>query len=341
MIGVPAVILTGGCHPAQNPAPSPAFTAAALPNPFGGNVVQAISLDDTGRTVGRAAYAKTAGGHSHAMVWEHGDARDLGTVDQGGSEADIVTESGGIYGWSSVQKIHIHGVKFGGDKPVDLGVNGGAASQVSAADNAGQYVLTVNEIDGSTSSYVYNGKSKRSVGRLPGYRNTMVSAMNDHTDIVGTTTNGMGAERAFISQNGQMRGLPPLPGSTDSLANAVNSFGIVAGTSSTGAGMHRAVVWQGGKPEELSPGIAKESEAQSINDAGDVVGACDSHACLWRHDKNGRWTLYDLNTLVGAKETLDLGVALAINNKGQIVCNTVPHSGIKAYLLTPRTPASQ
>ena len=341
LIGAPALILVSGCHPAQKPSPLPAFTVTPLANPLGGNVVEAYGLDDNGRVAGRAAYAKSAGGHSHAMVWDHGNVRDLGTLDKGGSEADIVTESGGIYGWSSVQKIHIHGVKFGDQGPTDLGVNGGAASQVSAADNAGRYVLTVNETDGSTASYLYNGKTKTALGRLPGYRNTMASCMNDRGEIVGTASNGAGGDRAFIVQGGAMRALPPLTGSTDSFANAINAVGVVAGTASSGAEMHRAVVWKDGKPEELPSGIGKESEAQAINDAGDVVGTCNGHACLWRHARNGQWSLYDLNALADPNQALDLGEALAVNNKGQIACNTVPHNGIKAYLLTPRVPESQ
>lgn len=323
-----------GCHPAQqHPQPTPKLTATALPNILGGNVTEAFDLDARGRVTGRASYAKSVGGHSHAMLWENGAAHDLGTLDNGGSEADVITQDGKIYGWSSLQKIHIHGVAFGTDAPRDLGVYNGAASQVVAADRSGKYILTVDGIDGATRAYLFDGKTVTPIGPLPGYRNTVATAMNDDGLVVGMTSAGDNNDRAFSWQAGRMEVLPLPPGSDETFANAVNASGVVVGTASEGAGQNRAVVWDHGQVEALPSGPGKPAEARAINDAGDIVGTCNGHACLWRHGKLGYTHLTDLNSLAHLGKQADLAVAVAINNHGQIACNTSPRNGIQAYLL--------
>ena len=304
-----------------------------LQNNLGGDVTEAFDIDDAGRVAGRAAFPKSAGGHSHAILWTDGSVRDLGTLDDGGSEADIITSDNRIYGWSSCKKIHIHGVEFRDSGPIDLGVFNGAASQVAAAGGGGRFVLTVQEITGATKAYLYGGKTPIGLGLLPGFRTAMASSMNDEGAVTGTDRSDAGLECAFIWQNGTLKPLLPPAGFQDTFGNAINADGAVAGNASIGAARSRAVVWQNGKSIILPSGKGKDAEAHGINDAGDVVGSCNGHACLWRHVSGGYAPPIDLNAAAKKPVHTDLANAVAINKLGDIVCNSSPAQGIHAFLL--------
>jgi probable HAF family extracellular repeat protein len=82
-----------------------------------------------------------------------------------------------------------------------------------------------------------------------------------------------------------------------------------------------AFLWKHGRLIDLGTLGGLESEAQAVNDQGQVVGWADTkrtdsddcpvgHAFVW---ENGKMT--DLGTLPGGKES----EAVAINNKGQII----------------------
>jgi len=330
-----AALILSGCHPSKPPPPAKLFlfTATTLQNNLGGNVTEAFGIDDHGQIAGRTAAPKSAGGHSHAVLWAGGSVRDLGTLDDGGSEADIITSDNAIYGWSSSKKIHIHGVVFQEGGPKDLGVLNGASSQVDAAASNGRYVMTIQEIAGATKAYLYGGKKPINLGLLTGFRTAMASAMNDTGFITGTDRSDAGLERAFIWHNGNLIPLMPPPGFLDTFGNAINAQGEVAGSASIGASRSRAVVWLNGKPTILPSGKGKDAEAHSINDAGDVVGSVHGHACLWRRVKNSYASPIDLNTETDKPPDTDLSNAVAINNRDEIICNTSPAHGIRAYLL--------
>jgi len=328
-------LLLAGC---QSPKPPPPvkvslFTAATLKNPLGGDVTEAFDLDDRGQVAGRAAYPKSEGGHSHAILWTAEGVRDLGTLDGGGSEADIITPDGRIYGWSSRKKIHIHGVEFCDGGPQDLGVLNGAASQVAAATSGGRFVMTIQEIQGATKAYLYDGKTPLNLGLLPGFRTAMAAAMNHSGAVTGTDRSDSGLERGFVWQNGALKPLMPPEGFQDTFGNAINANGDVAGNASIGAARSRAVVWHGGKPVILISGKGKDAEAHSINDAGDVVGMINGHACLWRLTDYGYSSPIDLNAQTDKPDDADFADAVAINNRDEIICNSSPAHGIHAYLL--------
>ena len=80
------------------------------------------------------------------------------------------------------------------------------------------------------------------------------------------------------------------------------------------------------------------SEADAINDAGDVVGVSGTgpgmsalHAFLW----NG-FTMFDLNDLIDASSGWQLEAASGINNRGQITGFGTYNGQERAFLLTPR-----
>ena len=111
-------------------------------------------------------------------------------------------------------------------------------------------------------------------------------------------------------------------------ARGVNDAGHVAGWTDA-SGPRRAFLWTPGGLDTL--GSPAGSEANDLNDAGEVVGA--NPAFHWSASEGFR----DLNTLVGAGGagwTLD--AATAINDAGQIVGRgTNAQGNPEAFLLTP------
>src|SRR5207249_10877493 len=93
---------------------------------------------------------------------------------------------------------------------------------------------------------------------------------------------------------------------------------VVGGTIDANNSQYHAFLWEDGKMRDLGtlPGY-NLSQAQAINDAGQVVGFSGDpsmgglgHAFLW---DNG--TMRDLGTLPG----YDYSIALGINNDGRVV----------------------
>ena len=100
-----------------------------------------------------------------------------------------------------------------------------------------------------------------------------------------------------------------LSGGSNSAAADINSVGSVVGYADDSNGTDHAVIWFLGNQtlhnlETQNQGII--SQANGINDAGQVVGQRGNHAFFWQSDVQG---FIDLGTLGGASSS-----AAAINN---------------------------
>jgi len=155
-------------------------------------------------------------------------------------------------------------------------------------------------------------------------------------------------DHAFVWNNGVTTDLRTLPGGASSFAYWINSSGLIVGQSQngsieplTGAPQVRGVLWRDGQIIDLGTLGGNASNANAINDYGQVVGGAlnavpdpfagtaltgsislgsfaqtfvfapattETHAFLWRSGK-----IQDLGTLGGPDSN-----ALVVNNAGQV-----------------------
>ena len=167
-------------------------------------------------------------------------------------------------------------------------------------------------------------------------------AINNNNQIVGTSFlggNQYGVATLWSAET--ISSLGTLPGGKASSAVAINDAGQVVGSSwVAGESVSHATMWSGGSIIDLGvlPG-SLYSEAAGINEAEQVVGVSGgleptpfSRATLWEDG-----SIIDLNTdLTESATGWLLEVALAINNRGQIVGYGLnPFGQETAFLLTP------
>lgn len=211
---------------------------------------------------------------------------------------------------------------------------------------------------------------------LPDYATSTASGINAFSHITGSSTAGKGTDpntavflgiHAFLYKSGRMADLGALAlagdGSDDSEGFAVNDLDQVVGISTTaipaknsqdqtcascGVASH-AFLWSSGKMKDLGnlaaiPGW--NSQADSINDNGEIVGWSDSNvsgssthrAFLYVGGQmlNLQFYIYDRDPNVRLTE------AVGINCHGWIVANgfnVMSPDVSRVYLLIPRGPS--
>ncbi|MHB1557661.1 MAG: PEP-CTERM sorting domain-containing protein [Isosphaeraceae bacterium] len=114
----------------------------------------------------------------------------------------------------------------------------------------------------------------------------------------------------------------------------MNQSGAIVGTSETASGVQHAFLYQNGQMHDLGTlntdvshtfwGVTY-SQANAINNAGEIVGESNSLAFL---DVNGK--MYNLNNLVHIPG-VTLTSAFAINNVGQILATGFSSNGLDRY----------
>lgn len=284
---------------------------------LGGNQVAAFGINEHEQIVGVSSnaipdpYCFFGTVQQRAFLWEHGRMRDLGTL--GGNCAGVgivdsdlhpINESGQIVGGSSTSADPNRLTGFPTFEPflwedgkgmTDLGTLGGAYGGAQAINNRGQIIgqSSIASDPGACNGFPDNGNLN------------CHAFLWDRGTLIDLTTSTTGGSPEFLS--------------------AISDAGEIIGWGVFPSSPLEAFVWRGGMATDLGHLGGCFSFTHSINSHSQIVGAaisCDGtvlRAFLWEHG-----SMMDLNTLVPAGSSLQLIDATDINDRGEIVGDSVP-----------------
>jgi probable HAF family extracellular repeat protein len=239
----------------------------------------------------------------HAVMYVHGQVKDLGTLPGGfESQANDINDSGLVSGFAS---------------------NG-------IPDPYSAFAGTFADWGTQARSFVWQNGVMKDIGTLGG-PDAVSLTLNARGEITGqsytnSTPNaatGVPTTDPFLWQNGHMRDLGTL-GGVFGIPMWMNNSGQVVGYSDlAGDQAAHPFLWNGTRMIDLGTLGGNFGQANWINDEGNVVGWATppgdntAHAFLWK-----RGTITDL-TGVGNPQCT---VAIAVNARGQVVGNTCDES---------------
>jgi probable HAF family extracellular repeat protein len=247
----------------------------------------------------------------HAVMYVHGQVKDLGTLPGGfESQANDINDQGLVSGFASNGVPDPNGYSSLGPSPF-----GGS----NFADWGTQ-----------ARSFIWQNGVMTDVGTLGG-PDAVSQTLNDRGQITGASyTNstpnadtGVPTLDPFLWQNGHMRDLGSLGGDL-SISNWLNNRGEVVGWSwLAGDQVFHPFLWNGSRMVDLGTLGGSVGQANYINDAGAVVGWATTPGDVTAHaflSKGG--TITDLT---GA-DTSQCTIAIAVNAGGQVVGSTCDES---------------
>jgi probable HAF family extracellular repeat protein len=309
---------------------APAYTVEELPT-LGGAWAEAYGINASGQVVGQA---QTKGPY-HAVLWQGGTARDLGTLPGGSSSAArSINQRGQIVGWADGTDGAPHAFLWTNGTIKDLGMRGSPQSEARGINNSGEITVSLYAPNVSERAFLFARRTMQDVGTLGGDESE-ACGINDDGQVVGWSKTSSGDKHAFVYRGGALHDLGTL-GGPGSAACSLNRKGEVVGWASTGLTAH-AFLSTRGIMRDLGTLGGGDSEAFGINDRGEVVGKARTspkgyHAFLYR---GGR--MQDLNRLIAPGSGWVLVTAYGINDIGQVVGVGVIHGQRRAFLLTPIT----
>ncbi len=225
------------------------------------------------------------------------------------SSAQAVNNAGQVVGTSVLSGGYGRAYLWSTGIMTNLGTLGGSSSTAYGINDYGQVVGTAGTPTSGQHAFLWNNGAMTDLGTLPGGRSSYARAINASGQVVGNSTASGGYKHAFLWSNGIMADLGTLEDNGHTYAKDINASGQIVGSSNS-----HAILWSEGNMIDLDPISGKRSEAEAINDAGQIVGTSsawgNARACLWSDG-----TMTNLGVLPGyaASDAMD------INSNGQVV----------------------
>jgi uncharacterized membrane protein len=316
------------------PSYAQTYTIADLGVLPGGSFSFAYDINNVGDIVGAAGNPANAGNRD-PVLWRNGVIRALPMPPPNAyGSAYSINDTGQIVG-----QLSNGGIRWDDQVPTvlpSLGNGGGTA--VVGINNNGVAVGSLIGSSGDNTAAIWNGNTPvelpyrsggfQSGGMLINNNGVVVGLANDSVDFNLRPTVWPGP--------GLLKHLAGTTGTPET--RGINDAGVIVGYSISG-GQGRAIFWVQGSALALPnlPGTV-DSEANAINNAGDVVGAsrigsgqAPQRPTLWKAGVPiDLFTASDAST----KGWTD-GVARGINSLGQIVGDGQIGGQHRAFLLTP------
>ena len=296
---------------------------------------------------------------------------DLGTVPGDSySEATGINSAGQVVGGTGTNHYVAQAFVYNSGTMTGLKtlLNNSPSSGGSGINDAGQVALSAQTSNGLDHAFLYNGGTMTDLGVLPGGTYSVAYGISAGGQVVGYADDTSSPQRAFLYSGGTMTDLGTF-GGLRSWANAINDKGQVVGSAQTSSSQSHAFLYSGGMMTDLGEGGATDininaqvvgnnaggaclysngnvtelgalgglgSNAEGINDSGDIVGWAETSSGAQDAYIFNDGTMRDLNNLIPSNSKWTLQYAAAINNSGEIVGYGISPSGeTHAFLLTP------
>lgn len=168
-----------------------------------GSYSRALGINNRGQVVG---HSSTQSGEQHAVLWNNGVIRDMGTLVGGhNSQAESINKHGLVVGWSDTSSGFKHAVLWQNRQISDLGTIGGNASLATDINNRGTvvgYSFTVNNYkEIPVHAFVWKNGIIRDLNSLlpanSGWELNTAYGINNLGQIVGSGQKN-GQTRAFL-----------------------------------------------------------------------------------------------------------------------------------------------
>jgi probable HAF family extracellular repeat protein len=232
---------------------------------------------------------------------------------------------------------YVYDVPKGVLTPLHPGLPGGGCV-ARAINNAGMVVG--NRTPESTNAFIWQNGVFTDLGFMNG-PNSEAMAMSENGIVVGWTgtTSWHPSARGFMHHAGGTTVLPPIPGGLNSALVSIDGKGKAAGYGYLTPTSPRALLYQNSVISVLFPASGfLNSFAYDVSESGLVIGESRTlpngqniaAATMWRHGVGS-----NLNSLIPTASGVVLKAAMAINARGQILCEASHSSGQVAVVLTP------
>lgn len=227
-------------------------------------------INDLGQVVGTSA--------GHAALWDEGKIRDLGTFGGPSSDAFGINNHVQVIGWAEWgavnpeepflwQKGNMRDILFTGLSFANC-IND--KSQIAGYQPFGSFYKAA----------LWDKSKLWDIGTLGGDY-SLPSAMNNSTEVVGSSSLADGHYHGFLWKNGKLFDLGAPPDYPDSTASAINERGLIVGSVNKDDD-YRPAIYRNGAWIDLNDLIrpfanpALTGGAVAINNRGDIVVSAGS-----------------------------------------------------------------